>query len=73
MGNSASEIPAATMRRGYGPGGAIVADKCACGLTLDPPLDQDYWGPSLDPPEDSLHTVVRHTDTPVVDDPFGKA
>jgi hypothetical protein len=41
-----------------------VADKCDCGLTLDPPLERDYWWPSIDQPDDNLHTVVRHTEHP---------
>jgi hypothetical protein len=52
------------MRRSYGPGGTIVTDKCDCGLTLNPPLDQDYWWPSLDQPDDNLHIIVRHTEHP---------
>ena len=64
MGNSASEISAVSTRRGYGPGGIVVADTCDCGLTLGPPREQDYWWPSLDQPDKDLHIVVRHTEHP---------
>jgi hypothetical protein len=41
-----------------------VADRCVCGLTLDPPLDQGYWWPSVDEPDKDLSVVVRHTEHP---------
>jgi hypothetical protein len=40
------------------------ADKCACGLTLDPPRERDYWWPSVDQPDKDLSVVVRHTEHP---------
>jgi hypothetical protein len=41
-------------------GGAAVADKCECGLPLDPPAKGDYYWASIEPPDDDLSTVVRY-------------
>jgi hypothetical protein len=41
-----------------------VADRCECGLPRDPPLDQDYWWPTVDQADPGLSTVVRHTEHP---------
>ena len=41
-----------------------MADCCECLLPLDPPLDQDYWWPSIDRPDDTLSTVVRYGEHP---------
>lgn len=43
---------------------ATVADRCECGLPLDPPLDQDYYWPSIDSPDPKLSTVVRYGEHP---------
>jgi hypothetical protein len=45
-------------------GGCAVADRCECGLPLDPPLDQDYYWPSVDAPDPELSIVVRYGEQP---------
>jgi hypothetical protein len=41
-----------------------VADRCECGLPLDPPEDQDYWWPTIDEPDRDVHTVTRYGEHP---------
>jgi hypothetical protein len=41
-----------------------VADRCDCGLPLDPPVDGDYWWPPIDQPDETLSTVVRYREHP---------
>jgi hypothetical protein len=41
-----------------------VADKCDCGLPLDPPAEGDYYWPSIDRPDADVSTVVRYTEDP---------
>jgi hypothetical protein len=41
-----------------------VADKCRCGLPLDPPLERAYWWLSIHQPDGDLRVIVRHTEHP---------
>ena len=42
-----------------------MADKCDCGLPLDPPAEGDYYWAAIEPPDDDLlSTVVRYGEHP---------
>jgi hypothetical protein len=41
-----------------------VADRCDCGLPLDPPAEGDYYWASIEPPDADLSTVVRYGEHP---------
>jgi hypothetical protein len=41
-----------------------VADRCECGLPLDPPTEGGYYWASLEQPDDDLATVVRYGEHP---------
>lgn len=37
-----------------------MADRCECGLPLDPPQNRDYWWPSVDAPDADINVIIRY-------------